>query len=110
MSKPRVTTDEQDKALADWWWALKGMGTVRDKAKEHGISVSALYDAIARGLQKPTAGQRFKVREYATNDTPGVLVTWADVTGLPKPEHEWREDVPRESNQCESNLATKDVA
>jgi hypothetical protein len=64
MSKPRVTTDEQDKALADWWWELRGMGTVRDKAKELGISVHAVYDAISRGLHKPTAGQRFKLREY----------------------------------------------
>lgn len=64
MSKPRVTTAEQDKQLADWWWALHGMGTVRDKAKEYGISVSAFYDAVARGLQLPTAGQRFKLAEY----------------------------------------------
>lgn len=64
MSKPRVTTDEQDQALAEWWWDLKSMGTVRDKARELGISVCAVYDAIARGLDKPTAGQRFKLREY----------------------------------------------
>jgi len=64
MSKPRVTTDEQDKALADWWWQLQQAGTVRGKAKELGISVHALYDAISRGLQQPTAGQRFKLREY----------------------------------------------
>ena len=110
MSKPRVTTDEQDQALADWWWQFQQVGTVRDKAKEYGISVSALYDAIARGLGKPTAGQRFKVREYATNNAPGALVTWADVTGLPKPTHEWRED-KLESNQCESiGLSTKGAA
>jgi len=83
MSKPRVTTDEQDKELADWWWSLQNMGTVRDKAKEYGISVSAFYDAVARGLGKPTSGQRFKVRDY----------------------------VPRESNQSVSNgLPTEDVA
>lgn len=64
MSKPRVTTPEQDKELADWWWSLQNMGTVRDKAREYGISVSAFYDAVARGLQKPTAAQRFKLSEY----------------------------------------------
>lgn len=86
MSKPRVTTDEQCKVLADWWWSLKDMGTVRDKAKEHGISISAVYDAIARGLQQPTSGQRFKLAEY-------------------------QRSVPRESNHSEAiALATKDVA
>jgi hypothetical protein len=40
------------------------MGTIRDKAKELGISVHAVYDAISRGLQQPTAGQRHKLREY----------------------------------------------
>jgi len=90
MSKPRVTTDEQDRALADWWWQFQQVGTVRDKAKEYGISVSALYDAIARGLQKPTAGQRFKVAQYQR-----------DVSRMAKPE----------SNQCESiGLSTKGAA
>jgi hypothetical protein len=69
MSKPRVTTDEQDQALADWWWALQGMGTVREKAREYGISVSAFYDAVARGLGKLTAGQRFKVRDYVPRES-----------------------------------------
>jgi hypothetical protein len=78
LSKPRVTTDEQCKELADWWWELKRMGSVREKAKEMGISVCAVYDAIARGLQKPTAGQRFKLSEY-------------------------QREVPRESIQNESN-------
>ncbi len=65
MSKPRVTTDAQDKLLADWWWTLRGMGTMREKAKEFGISIPALYDAIARGLNKPTAAQRFKLRDVS---------------------------------------------
>lgn len=78
MSKPRVTTPEQDKALADWWWELRNMGTVRDKAKELGISVCAVYDAISRGLQKPTSFERFKLNDYLR-------------------------DVPRESIQSESN-------
>lgn len=69
MSKPRVTTEEQDQALADWWWDLKNMGTVRDKAKELGISVCAVYDAIARGLGKPTAGERFKVNSYLKKES-----------------------------------------
>jgi hypothetical protein len=74
MSKPRATTVEQDKANAAWWWELRNMGTVRDKAKELGISIPALYDSIKRGLNQPTAAQRFKLR-----------------------------DVPRESIQTESN-------
>jgi hypothetical protein len=64
VSKPRVTTDEECKELADWWWSLKQMGTVRDKAKELGVSIPALYDSIKRGLQQPTAGQRFKLSQY----------------------------------------------
>jgi uncharacterized protein (DUF983 family) len=70
VSKPRVTTDEQCKELADWWWSLKQMGTVRDKAKELGISVCAVYDAISRGLQQPTAGQRFKISQYQSQIAP----------------------------------------
>lgn len=86
MSKPRVTTDEQDQALADWWWQFQQVGTVRGKAREYGISVSALYDAIARGLQKPTAGQRFKLASY-------------------------QRDVSRESKHSESiGLSTKGAA
>jgi hypothetical protein len=65
MSKPRVTTDEQCKELADWWWDLKHMGTVRSKAKEMGISVQALYDSISRGLNQPTSGMRFKLRDVS---------------------------------------------
>jgi hypothetical protein len=64
MSKPRVTTDAQDQELAAWYWDMKNMGTVRSKAKEMGISVCAVYDAIARGLGKPTAGTRFKLNAY----------------------------------------------
>lgn len=78
MSKPRVTTDDQDKELADWYWQMKQMGSVRDKAREYGISVCAVYDAIARGLGKPTAGERFKINDYLR-------------------------DVPRESIHSESN-------
>lgn len=78
MSKPRVTTDEQDKALADWWWELQRIGTMRDKAKELGISVSALYDAIARGLGKPTCGQRFKLREYQSTQSASNGLTSED--------------------------------
>lgn len=78
MSKPRVTTDEQDKANADWWWALKQAGTVRGKAAELGISIPALYDSIKRGLHQPTAAERFKLSEYTRS-------------------------VPRESIQTESN-------
>jgi hypothetical protein len=69
MSKPRVTTDEQCKELADWWWDLKNMGTVRDKARELGISIPALYDSIKRGLGEPTRAQKYKVREYAASES-----------------------------------------
>jgi hypothetical protein len=64
MSKPRVTTPEQDKALAEWYSTLRSMGSVQQKAKELGISVCAVYDAISRGLGKPTAGTRFKLASY----------------------------------------------
>jgi hypothetical protein len=64
MSRPRKLTAEQDKQLADWWWQLQQAGTVRDKAREYGISMHAVYDAISRGLHQPTAGERFKLREY----------------------------------------------
>jgi hypothetical protein len=69
MSKPRVTTEAQDQELAAWYWDMKNMGTVRSKAKEMGISVCAVYDAIARGLGKPTAGERFKLSEFS-RDVP----------------------------------------
>ncbi len=83
MSKPRVTTAEQDKELADWWWSLQQMGSVRDKAREYGISVSAFYDAVSRGLQRPTAAQRLQLADY-------------------------QRSVPRESTQSESSgLATE---
>lgn len=59
MSKPRVTTDEQDRALAEWYSTNR---TVKQKAGELGISVSALYDAIARGKNEPTTGMRYKLR------------------------------------------------
>ena len=85
MSKPRVTTPEQDAALAEWYGNLKRMGTVQQKARELGISVCAVYDAIARGQGRPTAGARFKVREHV-------------------------DDVPRESPNNESNGLTIEVA
>lgn len=64
MSKPRATTEDQDTALAEWFVNLRSLGTVQQKAKEMGISVSAVYDAIARAQGRPTAGIRFKLREY----------------------------------------------
>jgi hypothetical protein len=69
MSKPRATTPAQDDANAAWWWELKNMGTVRDKAKELGISIPALYDSIKRGLGEPTRAQKYKVREYAASES-----------------------------------------
>lgn len=69
MSKPRVTTDEQCTALAAWFADLRRLGTVQSKARELGISVSALYDAIARGQQRPTAGERMKLAGYVSRES-----------------------------------------
>lgn len=69
MSKPRVLNGDQDKALAAWFADLRRLGTVQSKARELGISVSALYDAIARGQGKPTTGERFKLRDYVSRES-----------------------------------------
>jgi hypothetical protein len=78
MSKTRVTTDAQDQELAAWYWDMKNMGTVRSKAKELGISVCAVYDAIARGLGKPTTGERFKIA-HAFDDVPRESIQSASI-------------------------------
>jgi len=70
MSKPRVTTAEQDRMLAEWFESLRALGTVQSKARELGISVSALYDAVARGRGQPTAGERFKLRDFVPRESP----------------------------------------
>lgn len=64
MSKPRVTTAEQDEANAAWFEDLRRLGNVRSRARALGISVPALYDSIARGRQEPTAAARFKLATY----------------------------------------------
>ncbi len=46
MSRKRALTDDQCKDLASWYSTRMSMEA---KAKELGISVSALYDAIHRG-------------------------------------------------------------
>lgn len=61
MSKPRVLDDKKDAELAAWFANLRRMGTVQQKARELGISVSALYDAIARGDGRLTTGARYKL-------------------------------------------------
>ncbi len=61
MSKPRILSQQQCDELAVWYTSRK---SVADKAKELGISVSALYDAIARGQNKPTSGERFKLNSF----------------------------------------------
>jgi hypothetical protein len=63
VSKPRVTTAEQDSEIARWFDQRK-LETVHEKAKSLGISVSALYDAAARGRKEPTAAERFKLARY----------------------------------------------
>lgn len=45
MTRRRALTDEQAAELAQWF---KSVRTVREKAKELGISESALYDTVAR--------------------------------------------------------------
>ncbi len=47
MSRKRALTDDQCKDLANWYSTRMSMEA---KAKELGISVSALYDAINRGI------------------------------------------------------------
>ena len=64
MTKPRVTTAEQDRELAAWYAQLRAMGTVQQKARELGISVCAVYDAIARGSKTPTRNQKHKLASY----------------------------------------------
>ena len=70
MSKPRVTTDEQCAELAAWFADLRRLGTVQSKARDLGISVSALYDAIARGQGRMTAGARMKISSYRSDLVP----------------------------------------
>lgn len=45
MPRNRILTDEQCKDLAAWFRSVR---TVREKAKELGISPDAVYDSIAR--------------------------------------------------------------
>ena len=69
MSKPRVTTPEQDADLAAWYTQLRSLGSVQQKAKDLGISVGAVYDAISRGAGRPTAGARFKLRDLVSRES-----------------------------------------
>ncbi len=64
MSKPRVTTAEQDAANAAWFEDLRKLGTVQSRARAMGISVTALYASIARGRDEPTWNQNFKLATY----------------------------------------------
>lgn len=64
MSRRRKLTNEQCNELAKWHAELRQLGTVQSKARELGISVGALYDAISRGSKKPTAAQRHKFVAY----------------------------------------------
>jgi hypothetical protein len=94
MTAPRVTTPEQDNELAAWYAQLRKLGSVRQKAREIGISVPALYDAIARGQKQPTHNERFKLASYLREMSAKLRE--------PLPE------VPRESLHSES--VEKDVA
>jgi|SRR5687767_16009314 len=96
MSKPRITTPAQDKANATWFEDLRKLGTVQSRARAMGISVSALYDSIARGKSEPTAGERFKLATYLREMSAKLR---EPSPAIP--------DVPRETNQSESiDLAT----
>ena len=60
MTRRRALTDEQCVELARWYEARRSMA---DKAAELGISINALYDAIARGQRQPTHNERHKLAE-----------------------------------------------
>jgi hypothetical protein len=96
VSKPRVATAAQDEANAAWFEDLRKLGTVQSRARALGISVSALYDSIARGRREPTAGERFKLATYLRDMSARLRE--------PMP------DVPRETTHNESidRLATID--
>jgi predicted DNA-binding protein YlxM (UPF0122 family) len=64
MSRKRVLSDEQCKALAEWFNTLRSMGSVRAKCRELGVSKGALMDAIARGNGKPRRFVREKLSAY----------------------------------------------
>jgi hypothetical protein len=59
---PRFS-DEECKALAEWFTTLRSMGSVAAKARELQISEVALRDAIARGQGKDTSATRKKLSE-----------------------------------------------
>lgn len=68
MTRRRRFTDEECRALASWFTQLRAMGSVRGKARELGISVPALYDAIARGDGRLPAATRHKLSSAELED------------------------------------------
>ena len=61
MSRRRVLSDEQCAALAEW---AASRGSMQDKARELGISVGALRDAILRGQGKDPGYLRRKISAF----------------------------------------------
>lgn len=61
MSRQRIFTDEECKALADWY---ANRGTIYDKSKELGVSMGTLRDAILRGQGKDVGYLRRKIQSY----------------------------------------------
>lgn len=72
MSRRRALTDEQCRELAAWY---TGRMSIVAKAQALGISVSALYDSIARGLGKPTTGERHKLSQYEIDKIVDEMVS-----------------------------------
>jgi hypothetical protein len=61
MSRPRVFTDEQCRELARWY---ESRGTISDKAKELGVNMNTLRDAILRGQGKDVGHVRRKLAAW----------------------------------------------
>lgn len=61
MSRKRVLTPEQCQELARW---AESRGSMQAKAKELGISMGTLRDAILRGQGKLTGHLRRKVEQW----------------------------------------------
>lgn len=73
MSRRRVFTDEQCRALARWHLALRAAGSVRGKARELGVSKGALMDAIARGNGSDPRAMREKLSQADIDALVGGL-------------------------------------
>jgi predicted DNA-binding protein YlxM (UPF0122 family) len=66
MSRKRVLSDPQCKALAEWYLSR---GSLSEKAKELGVSMGTLRDAILRGMNEPTGHIRRKIEKLVPRET-----------------------------------------